>query len=331
MSHFNAEAKKSIRSVWCKSLIRFLSEALQAKLTYLGLPSEHPEDIHEWIEYLDTVYAFQCRLYPEPSSDEQSRERVLELESKLRTLERQNKLSTFTVFDGYLEEVILRGKDNNPQPIQFGHEQAITIYNLDFCNQIDSPRKIVVNGKTRTVFKFDVINELLRYQSQVDQLPKKFLLFLTVHSDFNDESVMPLVIGKLKDYNLKLSQAKLKGKERKSRVLKAYIYEILRNAFEIYHFIPEFLPTIRYKGTGDQGMLFFTVIGTFLKPHPGGVLTLQKPEVFLNQSFLNVTDKQEFITTLLQSFEETRPRADAIEAFCKSQTYKKHWINKVSK
>lgn len=324
MSNFNTEAKKIIRSVWCKSLIQFLFETLQSKLVYLGLPSEHPEDIYEWIDYLDVIYAFQCRFYPHPSKEDQSRERVLELESKLRVLERQNKLSTFTVFDGYIEEVVLSGKDNNPQPIQFGHEQTITVYNLDFCNSITSPLEIVVKSEKRTAFKFDAIKELLRYQSQQNQLSKKFLLFLTVRTDFHDPSVRPLIESKHGDYNRQIAQ--LKGLEKKSRVLKAYVYEILRSTFEMHNFVPEFLPAIRYKGTKDHDLLVFTVVGTFLGPHPGGIVSSQKSRDFLMQAFITPTDSQEFISLPLSIIGETRPKTDAVEAFQKSLTYRRFWV-----
>ena len=73
--------KKVIRTQWCKSLIEFMHRKLKYKLIYLGLPGPQALDLLEWIDYIDQVIAFQCRKYPRPSSLNQSREKVSELEA----------------------------------------------------------------------------------------------------------------------------------------------------------------------------------------------------------------------------------------------------------
>ena len=139
MSKFNSDNKKLIRTNWAKPIVSYIKDTLNKKLFYLGLPDCEAHDIVEWIEYIDTVYAFQCRDYPSPSAPEQSRVKVLALENTLRTFERKRQLSTFDVFDGYIEEVILRGFDNSPTIKEFTQHDTITLYNLDFCGQVTSP------------------------------------------------------------------------------------------------------------------------------------------------------------------------------------------------
>src|SRR5258706_7197132 len=110
---YSTIAKRTIRSNWAKPILAYLHDRLGKKLFYLGLCSPLAHDIVEWLEHPDKVFAFQCRDYPSPSAWNQPRTAILELEELLLALERERKLSTFEVFDGYLEEVVLRGYDNS--------------------------------------------------------------------------------------------------------------------------------------------------------------------------------------------------------------------------
>ena len=101
-------AKQVIREQWCMPLLKFIHDSLGCKLIYLGLPGPEAIDLLSWIDYIEQVIAFQCRDYPKPSSVSQSKARVQELEGKLRELERQGKIKTFAVYDGYIEEVIFK-------------------------------------------------------------------------------------------------------------------------------------------------------------------------------------------------------------------------------
>ena len=139
MNKFNSTNKQLIRTNWAKPILSYLKDSLNKKLFYLGLPDTEAYDVKEWLEYIDTVYAFQCRDYPKPSSPEQNREKVLELENTLRAYERKRQLTTFDVFDGYIEEVLLRVFDNSPTIKEFTQQEVITLYNLDFCGQVTSP------------------------------------------------------------------------------------------------------------------------------------------------------------------------------------------------
>ena len=158
---FNTENKFFLRDKWNKPLIKFLSKNVKDKLVYMGLPSPNGDDVNHWIEFIKVVIAFQCREYSKPSDSTQSREDVEKLEEFLRALERESKLESYVVYDGYLEEVVLKGRDNSPQSIHFEIQRFITLYNLDFCNDIASPIEFVDElGDLQTVFKFDAIKKL---------------------------------------------------------------------------------------------------------------------------------------------------------------------------
>ena len=321
---FDTEAKQIIRSQWSKPLLKFLHDTLNAKLIYLGLPSKDPLDIYEWIDYLEEVYAFQCREYDLPSEENQSREVVLELEKKLRDLEKENQLSYSMVYDGYIEEVVLRGFDNNPQPIVFEQDNTVTVYNLDFCNKITFPITYEQDGQTKTAYKFEVIKELLRYQKQVKELPKKFLFFLTVRATFKGNHLKDIVKNSFEKYYKKVSI--LSKKESEARLVKAYIFKILSGAFHYNNFKAEFLPVIRYQGGGNSKpeLLHFTILGTQSGSTSGGIIPIQNPDTFLKKKFIT-PEENKFILQNNEKIDETNSTLESLTCFKRSKTVKKIW------
>ena len=187
---FNTKAKQIIRRDWAKPILSYLRDTLGKKLIYLGLPDVEAHDVKEWLDYLDKVYAFQCREYPKPSNSSQSRESVLALEETLRTLERIQKLSTYDVYDGYIEEVVLRGYDNSPDVKEFLSEEVVTVYNLDFCGQVTSPLEYIdKKGNKQQAYKFDAIKRLMNIQADLPFPSKKFVLFLTLHCSYDGKEL----------------------------------------------------------------------------------------------------------------------------------------------
>lgn len=296
---FTSPAKDLIRKQWNKPLLRFLKEQLNARLVYLGLPSPDAEDISEWIDFLDNVIAFQCRDYPNPSNpDEQSREAIEQLEAFLGVLERQSKLSGFTVFDGYIEEVILKGTDNvGIETAPLLEKELITVYNLDFCNSLTSPIEFIdSNGEFREGYKLDAVEKLLAFQSQIQSVSKRFLFFLTIHRSFEVARVSQFVKDSenqmFRNYFNKEING-LKSHEQKIRMLRLYVLENLNRLFFKHGFVPEFLPVVYYQGIGDNSfLLHFGVIGMNI-------------EVFDNNFEKQISQKlisQKFVTTETNSF-----------------------------
>ena len=63
MSDFSTPNKECIRRYYNKPIIRRLKQVYNCDIIYYGLPSPDAEDIAEWIEYISSVVAFQCRDY----------------------------------------------------------------------------------------------------------------------------------------------------------------------------------------------------------------------------------------------------------------------------
>lgn len=322
---FNTPAKRLIRSEWNKPLLKFLSKSLNTKLVYLGLPSPNAEDVSEWIEYLDIVIAFQCRDYPNPSETNQSREAIQKLEAKLREFETQQKIKTFYVYDGYIEEVILKGRDNSN--LEFVQNEVVTIYNLDFCNQITSPLQFVdKNGYPAQAFKFDAVRELLRFQSLLSDITTKFIMLLTINCGYDGAELNDFIINcentEISEYCKNVRS--LPGVKKKSRVLRSYIFYTLRHFCSNYNFVPEFQPVILYEGSGKKYMLHFTIVGTSKLPNPGMAPFYQKTKNFLSQKFLTISNNQISLMKT-QDIEEFDVDLDPVKVFTSSTAFSKLW------
>ena len=324
--------KEVIRTQWCKSLIKFVHKKLGYKLIYLGLPGPQALDLLEWIDYIDQVIAFQCREYPKPSSTTQSRDKVLELEEKLRDFERQGKLTTFSLYDGYIEEVVLRGRDINGNHLS--QNDVVTIYNLDFCNGITVPLKVKDDeGNIQEYYKSDAIRRLLEIQRDISSQTrcKKFIMFLTVHSLFWEKEAKKFVSQTesepLKKYFLKINS--LRGAPRWIRLLKAYIFDTVKRYFCNYDFTPEFLPVIYYKGAGldrKNWLVLFTIIGAENKGISEAPC-FQRTGNFLNQKFLTVYNKS-LISLNQEGIVEINCFQNSVEAFKNSECYKQLWLKR---
>jgi len=325
--------KKVIRERWCRPLIKFIHDTLQYKFVYLGLPGPLALDLLNWLEYIDEVIAFQCRDYPKPSSIGQPRDKVLELEEKLREFERQRKLSTFSVYDGYIEEVILRGRDTNGN--EFKQDDIVTIYNLDFCNGITVPLAVKDDkGNIQKLYKSEAIRKLLELQKDVSSLrrSKKFVMFLTIHSNFWDEEAKRFVAQtqevELQNYINSLS--KLHGWHKSVRLLKVYIYDIIKNFFCRCDFTPEFSPVIYYKGAGknnENWLMLFTVIGALNKQISSIAPCLQNSQGFLNQKFLTIKKNKLSLMAIPGRSEADGPQ-ESVASFQNSECYKQLWLIK---
>lgn len=322
-------SKRIIREEWSKPLIRFISDELGFKLLYLGLPGPKALDLLCWIGFINHVIAFICRDYPNPSSVSQSNASILQLVEKLSEFERQGQLDTFAVYDGFMEEVVLRGRDTDGNP--FNLNDIVTIYNLDFCNGITVPLSVTDDdGNIEEHYKSEVIKKLLEIQKDHSSHAKcsKFVMFITIHSNFLEEE-WEIFEAQTKDSVLKgyiRKFKKLNGKDKTIRLLNAYLYNIITNFFSNCKFTPEILPTIYYKGSGKSNWLMhFTVIGSYNKNISSIAPCYQAPQDFLNQKMLTIKDGKIDRIKTPQNITEIDCMQDSVEAFGKSKSYSELW------
>ncbi|KAA6325383.1 hypothetical protein EZS27_025400 [termite gut metagenome] len=330
---FSTPSKIKIRQEWNLPILKLISERTGKKLIYLGLPSPDVDDIYEWIDYIDNVIAFQCRKYPKPSEPSQSKEALDLLETKLNTLETQGKISTFTIYDGYIEEVLLRGRDisNNI----YSQNEVITLYNLDYCNSLSVPIPYIdSDGNEKKGYKFDAIKKLMEFQNRIQVASKKFILFLTIKCDYY-EGEMGVLINEGCDANLKPIHQQYDNIkdifEKKARLLRSYTIQNLKAFFISNGFIPEFLPTINYNGKpiprskNDFILLHFSVLGTQMTTAAGIAPFYQKIDELIKQNFIyvrngNVQDIK------IPNIEEMDVQYTPEDYITGCDSFVKHWI-----
>ena len=327
----NHPSKKAIREFWCRPLVKFLHDNLGYKLTYLGLPAAEAYDILYWLDYISYVIAFQCRDYPNPSSAEQPKGDVLKLEEKLLELERRGKIGSFTLYDGYMEEILIKGKDTVGKV--FSQDRAVNIYNLDFCNGITVPISYYdEQNNQREAYKSEAIRKLLEKQRDFsnDNNKAKFIMFLTVHSDFfpkeEERFMQQQQDAQLRSYAAKV--ARLDRVERNLRMLKSYIHQMMKNFFCTLGFSPEFLPAIYYQGARSQGhenwLVHFTIIGVHNRNPSAIAPCLQPTAAFLDQKFLDIRNNR-FCSRNTNGISENNANGNAVNAFNNSHVFRELW------
>jgi hypothetical protein len=326
---FNSEHKLFIRKNWNSPILKFLQKKSKNDLVYLGLPSPKAEDIIEWIDYINAVFAFQCRKYGEESNPSQTREAIEELTQLLQKLERQNQLDTFIVYDGYFEEVVLRGYDNSPSRINFEISDFITLYNLDFCNKITNPIEYIDHlGERKKAYKFNAINKLLEIQNNVNSSSNKFILFLTVHCSYDGKELENFINyppnGEVKKYLDEYK--KLNNPEKNSRIIRLFFVYYIQQQFESYGFTPKILPVIIYSGLKGTPLLHFTVFGIKSIKTASGILSYQSFNEVINKTFITI-DNSKFINAMPISSAEIEVNLNPIDLFVSSDTYNKLWKN----
>lgn len=325
---FNSEQKNFIRENWNKPLLKFLTKRLNDKLIYLGLPSPKAEDILEWIDYIKNVIAFQCREYGEASDEVQDRKGIDELNSLLNQLERDRLIDNYLVYDGYLEEVVLRGYDNSPTRIDFGISDFITLYNLDFCNKITSPIEFYdSHGNLKTAYKFDAISKLLQIQQSLSAVSNKFVLFLTVHCSYDGKELEHFIQNPpSKEVKIYINKCnKLSGHEKNARIVRLFFCYLIKQKFEAFGFTPKILPSLFYRGLGDTNLLHFTVFGISTQASvAGSVPVCQSLSQILNQKFISINDLT-FINKSIDFDGENDVILNPVDYFANSNTFIKLW------
>jgi hypothetical protein len=330
MSEFHDHStKQTIREQWCKPLLEHINKTLGYKLIYLGLPGIKILDILSWQQYLDKVIAFDCGDYNNPPDPVVSKKNMDELNENLRKLEREKIISTYSIYQGYMEQVVLKGLDDKGN--KFSQADFITVYNLDFCNPLTVPHIIIdEKGNSSSHYKTEVITKLLEQERDLSNNDnKKFIMFLTVHSQFwENEAEKLFKREKSSSYAQYMKDvSKLTEDEKNVRLLKLYAFHVLKNHFCERQFIPDFLTPIYYEGTGKKWLVCFTIIGTYHKTSSGCAFFNQNINKLLKTKFL-IANSTNIKQLKISQLDEDDTEINPVKLFTQSATYKYHWTKK---
>jgi hypothetical protein len=328
--------KEIIRQRWCKPLLAEVVASFGKKLVYLGLPGIEALDVKAWINFIDKVIAFQCYDYSKRKS--KRRDDVEKLNALLNDLDRQEIISDYSLYEGFMEEVVLRGIDGKTTPFVLGN--IITLYNLDFCSTLTSPMNLPDDkGEYHSYFKLQMINKLLEIQRDFEStsVTKRFIMFITVHSDIVKDDMDKHLQREEFDsvrHQIDHIRATLTGKEQEIRILRLYAYHFLKTHFCSRYFSPEFLPTIFYKGEGfytkdgvdyDNWMLTFTVLGSYEQDPSGSANFYQSMDTCLRSKFL-LADETGITLLSDDAIMEEDVFFDPAESFKNSYTVNNLWV-----
>ena len=170
---FDNPGKKTVRESWNTPLLRFLNSEYGFRYRYMGLPGIDLLDLQLWREWVDEVVAFETRAKPN-RQDRDGRRNVLALRKKMRELGLNGH-----AYLGPMEEVVILRRDQDG--LHYIQNNLVTLYNLDFCDEISSSVETLESG--RQVWRFEAIRQILSDQKACHNPEMNagyFLILLTV-------------------------------------------------------------------------------------------------------------------------------------------------------
>ncbi len=220
----------------------------------MGLPGVDLLDVKLWREMIDEVVAFEVRASRTPD-DIEGRRHIVALRRNLQLLGVPGR-----AFFGPMEEVVILRRDYDGT--NYEQKEVVTLYNLDFCDEIAS--RIETREEGKQVWRFEAIRQILRDQQQVFQKkgsPTVFVLLLTVRDQIGSPKLRKFLSGGLYE-DTKAYLESCGGIEELPKegtllgshtwALKAFIYNTLRQYLANPHISATFFPLVRYTGTPVQ-------------------------------------------------------------------------------
>lgn len=248
---FDSGAKRAVRELWNTPLLKDLNQSHGFRYRYMGLPGVDLIDVNLWRDMIDEVIAFEIPARP-TETDPEGRRNIVALRRNLRLLNVPGR-----AYFGPMEEVVVLRKDYDGQ--QYDQKKVITLYNLDFCDEIAS--RIHTREYGGQVWRFEAIRQIFRDQHDAFREhggPKYFIALLTVRDQMDAEKLRGFLSENLYDdthayleacggINSLPSQGSVIGTH--SWALKAFIYNSLRQYLSNPNISVTFFPLLKYQGT----------------------------------------------------------------------------------
>lgn len=247
---FDNLGKRTVRELWNTPLLRFLNVNHGFRYRYMGLPGVDLLDLHLWRDMIDEVVAFEVPAPPR-HNDLQGRRYIRKLRRNLRLLGIPGH-----AYFGPMEEVVLLRRDYDGSAYQ--QNKVITLYNLDFCDEISSPIETREQGPQ--VWRFDAIRQIVRDQRECYQAQggaSHFVLLLTVRDQIDVQKLRGFLASNLyADTNSYLNKCGGLGSLPSAGpvlgthtwALKAFIHNTLRQYLANPHISAVFFPLVMYTG-----------------------------------------------------------------------------------
>lgn len=280
-------AKKMVRENWNTPFLKYLHEKYAIKYRYMGFPGTDLTDIKLWKEMIEWVVAFEL-----PAPGRNKRIWIDKLRTNLLKLGVPG-----IVHYGSLEQVVVLREDLDGIPYE--QDTVITLYNLDFCDEICS--KVATPDAGKELLRFEALRQILQDQKKCYVTkggPTYFIILLTVRNQIDGSKIRELLKQNLfhetDQYCSACSSIDPIPKEgfllgSHTWAIKAFIYNCLKSYFGGPHVSALFFPFVRYMGTPkklrtqnlDSPMLHWMMLCKFeARTNASPVFT---PEHFLNK------------------------------------------------
>ncbi len=177
----DSPGKRAVRELWNTPILKYLYQTYNMRFRYMGLPGVDLLDVKLWKDMIDEVIAFEIRAKPNPD-DSLGRRSITELRRNLQLLG----IPGYAYF-GSMEEVVILRTDY--EGLEYKQDKFITLYNLDFCDEIGSKVDTAQAGKQ--LWRYEAIRQVLLDQQECYKRvggPGLFLILLRQGSKELDSS-----------------------------------------------------------------------------------------------------------------------------------------------
>jgi hypothetical protein len=239
-----------VREKWNSPFLEYIHKQYGVRYRYFGLPGPNLEDIRLWRNMIEEVVAFELH-----SIDATERSNIVQLRLNLNKLNIRH-----VVYCGSFEEVVLRRGDNEGQ--EYKQDKLITLYNLDFCDQISS--YVETRELEQKSLRYEAIRVILSdqkqcYLSRDDGQPCYFIILLTIRNQIEAEKVIEYMsrdkpLEETHSYFLSCSNkcgiptsGSIMGTH--AWAIKALLYDFLMTNFKGHNIDSLFFPILKYMGT----------------------------------------------------------------------------------
>lgn len=240
-------AKKIVREEWNTPFLRYLHGKYGVRYRYMGLPGSDLVDIALWKDMIEEVIAFE-----RPADGPDERVWVTKLRTNLRKLG----IPGITYFGSFEEVVILR-QDYDGQ--SYRQDKVITLYNLDFCDEIAS--QVETREYGRKIWRFEALRVILQDQKECYRQggePSHFIILLTVRNQIQGSRIKIFLelnpLSETKSYCATCEKINPIAIEKPligthAWALKAFLCNTLKQYFTTPNVSALFFPFVKYKGT----------------------------------------------------------------------------------
>jgi hypothetical protein len=243
----DSPAKRIVRERWNTTFLRYLHTKFGFRYRYMGFPGTDLDDVKLWKDMIDEVIAFEL-----PSPGLNDRLWITQLRANLKRLDIPG-----VAYLGSFEEVVVLRRDHDGQ--LYKQDKVITLYNLDFCDEIASKVDTLELGRKQ--WRFEALRIILQDQKQCylnNGGPCHFVILLTVRNQITAAKIRKFLKNNLLEEthsycencsgsNPIPSRGPLIGSHAWS--LKAFLYNTLRYYFGAPNICALFFPIIKYTGT----------------------------------------------------------------------------------